>query len=303
MNAATADIRRESIEAEVDWNAYPQRGTVVKHQRKRELKISDVSRLTGVPISTLRLWGDRGLLQPDISPTGYRLFTEDHVKQATNIKRLRTIQGLSIAAVKATLAGNISAEDQSSEPNPEPIAEAVGTKLRALRQAAKLTLREVAEKTGISASVLASIERTSLGVHIPEAKSLAAFYGVTLTSLMSGQSSNSGSEIVIREHGGSVLPTLGKGLRVEQLGSGREMMDCQRWYIEPGVGSHGSYSHDGEEFVYVLLGEFDITLEDSRSHHLRQGESIYFKSTWKHSWRNPGHNVCVLLWVNTPPTF
>lgn len=273
-------------------------------QPKRDLKISDLSRLTGVPISTLRVWSEQGLITPEVSQTGYRIYNEDHVKIVSDIKRLRTIQGLSITAVKAILGGQTEPPpNDGREKTADEAMEAVGNKLRSLRQAAKYTIREVAEKTGIPASVLGSIERTSLGVHISEAKELATFYGVTLTSLMAGSAANGSSEKVTPSSGGTMLPTLGKGLRIEQLATGRDMMDCQRWYIEPGIGSHGAYDHEGEEFVYVLLGEFEITIENDRIHKLRQGESIYFKSTWKHSWRNPANTVCVLLWINTPPSF
>lgn len=274
-----------------------------------ELKISDLSRLTGVPVSTLRVWGERGLLTPRVTPAGYRIYTQDHVKQVADIKRLRTLQGLSIAAIKAALPNaDIYSDQATGEPPSErkslsATSNSVGDKLRSLRQSRKLTIREVANQTGIPQSVLASIERTSLGVQIPEAKTLASFYGVTITSLMATSLTEDNKEVISASDGGQVLPTLGKGLRIEQLATGRDMMDCQRWFIEPGVNSHGGYSHDGEEFVYVLLGEFRITIEDTRVHHLRQGDSIYFKSNWKHAWSNPGQTTTVLIWVNTPPSF
>ncbi|WP_162252243.1 MerR family transcriptional regulator [Mesorhizobium sp. Root102] len=272
-----------------------------------ELKISDLSRLTGVPVSTLRVWGERGLLAPRVTSAGYRIYNEDHVKQVSDIKRLRTLQGLSIAAIKAALPGEDREPPRDTHPAPHEqdvnAQNSVGAKLRSLRQARKLTIREVANQTGIAQSVLASIERTSLGVQIPEAKTLASLYGVTLTSLMATQLTEHNKEVTSASGGGQILPTLGKGLRIEQLATGTDMMDCQRWFIEPGVNSHGAYSHDGEEFVYVLFGEFKIIIEESRIHHLRQGDSIYFKSNWKHSWSNPGQTITVLVWVNTPPSF
>lgn len=273
-----------------------------------ELKISDLSRLTGVPVSTLRVWGERGLIAPRVTASGYRIYNEDHVKQVADIKRLRTLQGLSIAAIKASLPdGGVSTQsgetERSKREHDAAAPNSVGARLRALRQARKLTIREVAAQTGIPQSVLASMERTSLGVQIPEAKTLASLYGVTLTSLMATPLTETNKEVISASDGGEVLPTLGKGLRIEQLATGRDMMDCQRWFIEPGVNSHGAYSHDGEEFVYVLFGEFKIVIEETRVHHLRQGESIYFKSNWKHAWSNPGQTTTVLIWVNTPPSF
>jgi len=277
-----------------------------KARSDRELKISDLSRLTGVPVSTLRVWGEHGLLHPKVTPAGYRIYNESHVKQVADIKRLRTLQGLSIAAIKSALPdGTASAASEAAEAGnvPEGNGNSIGARLRALRRARNYTIREAAEAAGVEPSVLASIERTSLGVQIPEAKALATFYGVTLTSLMARALSDANREVSTLSDGGQILPTLGRGLRIEQLATGRDMMDCQRWFIDPGVNSHGAYSHDGEEFVYVLLGEFRLVIEDTRIHHLHQGESIYFKSNWKHAWSNPGKTTTVLLWVNTPPSF
>ena len=67
------------------------------------LKISDLSRLTGVPVSTLRYWCDQRLLTPHVSPKGHRYFEQRHLDEVKNILRLRKVQGLSIAAVKSTI--------------------------------------------------------------------------------------------------------------------------------------------------------------------------------------------------------
>ena len=81
------------------------------------------------------------------------------------------------------------------------------------------------------------------------------------------------------------------------------MMGCQHWYIEPGVGSHGAYEHDGEEFIYVLFGQFSIAIEGEVQREMHHGESVYFRSNLKHAWSNSGHATAILLWVNTPPSF
>jgi DNA-binding transcriptional MerR regulator/mannose-6-phosphate isomerase-like protein (cupin superfamily) len=274
------------------------------------LRISDLSRLTGIPVSTLRYWCDQNLLSPHVTPSGHRLFEERHVGEVQSIQRLRKVQGLSITAVKSA----IPAQAPQKENRPPATAEGdktgetgeagtVGQKLRQLRLNAKLTLRDVSQATGLSQSVLASIERTSLGVGIPEARALAKYFGVTLTELMTREPARGSSEYVTSAAGGPMEATLGSGLRIERLASGRDMMDCQRWYIEPGVGSHGAYDHEGEEFIYVLLGRLSLAIEGRATLTLAQGESIYFRSSLRHSWHNPGNTTTVLLWVNTPPTF
>jgi DNA-binding transcriptional MerR regulator/mannose-6-phosphate isomerase-like protein (cupin superfamily) len=268
------------------------------------LRISDLSRLTGIPVSTLRFWCDQNLLVPHVTPSGHRIFEERHVQEVQAIQRLRKIQGLSIAAVKTAMANTaLQTSSTTTQQMPANGEGTVGHKLRQFRLNAKLTLRELSDATGLSPSVLASIERTSLGVGIPEAKALAKYFGVTLTELMAPEANHTVGEVVTYSQGGPMQPTLGTGLRIEQLATGRDMMDCQRWYIEPGVGSHGAYEHDGEEFIYVLLGRFQIAIEGRDMVTLNQGESIYFKSNLRHSWQNPGQTTTAVLWVNTPPTF
>lgn len=267
----------------------------------KKLKISDLSRLTGIPVSTLRHWCDQNLLTPHVTSKGHRYFNQRHVAEANTIHRLRKVQGLSIAAVKSALPD--SAPDTAVAPEQAESRNTVGEHLRRLRLAAKLTLRELSRRTGVEQSVLASIERTSLGVNIPEAKELARYFGLTLTELMVNDTAHSQKPVHTPASGGPLQPTLGSGIRIEQMASGRGMMDCQRWFIEPGINSHGAYEHDGEEFIYVLFGQFSLTIEGEEPHLLGQGESIYFRSTLKHAWSNPGRTTTILLWVNTPPSF
>src|SRR5438034_3645212 len=61
---------------------------------------------------------------------------------------------------------------------------------------------------------------------------------------------------------------LGDGVKIEQLAEGRCAMDCQRFTLSPGAGSRGQYSHEGEEFIHVLSGRFEITLDGRQRYQL-----------------------------------
>ncbi|MDD5567726.1 MAG: cupin domain-containing protein, partial [Candidatus Omnitrophica bacterium] len=63
-----------------------------------------------------------------------------------------------------------------------------------------------------------------------------------------------------------------------------------------------SYKHFGQEFVLVLKGAIEITLNDSM-YVLRKGDSIYFNSNVPHEFRNIGNEEAEAIWVITPPTF
>jgi quercetin dioxygenase-like cupin family protein len=89
---------------------------------------------------------------------------------------------------------------------------------------------------------------------------------------------------------------------MELLAWGNAVMEPHLFRIAPNAGSGDSYSHEGEEFLYVLRGEFRIAL-DGESYLLKPGDSFYFESATPHTWSNPGKSETWVLWVNTPPTF
>ena len=89
---------------------------------------------------------------------------------------------------------------------------------------------------------------------------------------------------------------------MELLAWGDTVMEPHLFRVAPGAGSGDSYSHEGEEFLYMLKGQLDIALEGER-YKLRSGDSFYFQSKTPHHWRNPGRNETLILWINTPPTF
>lgn len=257
--------------------------------RMPTLKISDVARLADVSVSTIRVWEQKGLLQPTYSPSGRRLYKHADVETAVSIKRMRSRKKMPIAEIATSLPVPRSAE-------PATGIDGIGSLLREMRIARRLTLREVASAIGLTANQLASIERTSLGLDVPALKRLANFFGVTLNEIMGVDTSRTGQEIVMRDHG-VLLPRLGIGVQIERLGSGVDIMDCQRWTLEPGVQSNGAYRHSGEEFIVVTAGTFEITLDEKRVHVLTKGDSIYFNSSTPHSWRSIGPGSSELIWV------
>jgi uncharacterized cupin superfamily protein len=79
-------------------------------------------------------------------------------------------------------------------------------------------------------------------------------------------------------------------------------MEPHLFRVAPGAGSGDSYTHEGEEFLYILRGALTITLENEE-YRLKSGDSFYFESATPHCWKNQGRAEAWLLWVNTPPTF
>jgi quercetin dioxygenase-like cupin family protein len=80
-------------------------------------------------------------------------------------------------------------------------------------------------------------------------------------------------------------------------------MESHLFRIAPGAGSGEPYAHEGEEFLYILRGKLEISLDEGKPYRLRAGDSFYFESNIPHRWLNPGKREACVLWVNIPPTF
>ncbi|WVT77900.1 MerR family transcriptional regulator (plasmid) [Sinorhizobium chiapasense] len=265
----------------------------------KHYKVSELSAATGVPPATLRLWEQHGLIMPSRTPSGYRLYSEDDFARVHQIVRLRSVQGLNLAAIKSSLDGSaLVAQEASSDELP---TSRLGHEIRRLRKEKKLTIVGLAELVDVSPSVVSTLERTSRGASVPLLRAIAETLGVTVTQLTA--SSVETREAVVRRGEGRELPSLGKGIKIRELASGPRMMDCQEWTLAPGAGSEGFYRHEGEEFIRVLEGSFEIEVEGLGLATLNEGDAMYFESHRAHSWRSVGSKPCRLLWVNTPPTF
>lgn len=265
----------------------------------KQYKVSELSAATGVPPATLRLWEQHGLIIPSRTASGYRMYSEDDFARVHQIVRLRSVQGLNLAAIKSSLDGNdLAPHETVSGDSPPP---RLGYEIRRLRREKGLTIKELATLVQVSSSVVSTLERTSRGASVPLLRAIAGALGVTVTELTASPEGT--PKAVIRRGEGRQLPSLGKGIQIRELASGPRMMDCQEWTLDPGAGSEGFYRHEGEEFIRVLDGSFEIEVEGLGLATLSQGDSIYFESHRAHSWRSVGTTPCRLLWVNTPPTF
>lgn len=261
------------------------------------LNIQKTADAAGVSPSVLRLWERRGLVVPRKTPSGHRRYTQDDVSRIRDIRRLRLLQGLNLAAIATILGVN------GSGPNggPPEATRELGRRLQALRAREGMTLREASRKTGLAPSFISSIEHGVGQPSVASLQKLARCYGTTVSALTAHRARP--ARKAIRAGRYRVLPMLGEGIKIEQLAEGRLAMDCQRFTLAPGAGSQGQYAHEGEEFIHVLSGRLEITLAGRERYRLGPGDSMYFKSSAFHAWSNPGPDLTVLLWINTPPTF
>lgn len=258
------------------------------------LRIGDVARLVGISPSILRTWEHLGLIAPARTRSRYRLYTQRDVRILKRAQFLRRERGLNAAAIVHLLRTQGRLPPQSRVQ-----ASPVGPRLRRMRLKRGLSLAQVARTTGVSVGFLSALERGQMSASVGTLRRLAHFYHMNILALFDPSEANPRR---VRPEDRKVLEA-GPGVRMELLAWGHTVMEPHLFRIAPGAGSGEAYAHDGEEFLYILRGGLEITLEGDDAHRLAEGDSFYFESNAQHRWTNPGKKEAWVLWINTPPTF
>jgi DNA-binding transcriptional MerR regulator len=261
--------------------------------RQPLLRISEVARRLAISSSALRAWEALGLVSPQRTESRYRMYTETDVRLLQRAIFLRRARGLNPPAIVHVLKkqGVVSA--------PADAPQLPGQRFRRLRMRRKLSLAQVARATRVSVGFLSALERGQMRCSIATLRRIARFYKTNIISLFE---TNGEAQHLVRPSERKILET-SPNVRMELLAWGNTAMEPHLFRIKPGGGSGESYSHEGEEFLHVLRGEFEIWLHNDGHYLLKPGDSLYFESSTPHRWKNPGRAETWVLWVNTPPTF
>ena len=259
--------------------------------------IGEVSQAISLAPQTLRLWEKERLVRPRRTDRGYRVYTESDVERLRQIKQLRKAEGLNFAAIRKQL-GTAEAREDNALASAGPSG-ALGERLRRLRVKAHKTLKEVASATGLSISFISALERGGSGASVASLRLLAEAYGVTMRELFGADLAQ--NTPLVRGEDRPIMQW-DNGVRFEEMASGEKVMDPSYIRVPPGAGSEGFYSHNGEEFVYVISGVLFVELGDQGTFRVAPGDTLYFSSTTPHRWW-AGDEPVEAVYVNTPPTF
>lgn len=176
----------------------------------------------------------------------------------------------------------------------EAISIDVGIRLRQLREVRKVSMRALAQMSGLSANALSMIERGKTSPSVSTLYRLADALGVPVTDFFNPESSRK-KVVFLKGEERPRLPFLRglwEGLGGEQF-SGRMMPFMLT--LENGASSGpNSVIHTGHEFVYCLRGQVEYQVEN-QVYSLEAGDSLLFSAQLKHRWRNPGGMVSNVL--------
>lgn len=176
--------------------------------------------------------------------------------------------------------------------------EDIGSRLREVRNARKLSIRKVSEATGFSVSFLSKLETGKTSITIKNLLKLLQFYGVTLADVFSDTTAR---KVTFRREERKRIASpeeVTLELLVDETGIAMESL---LGTFQPHARYRDRIEHGGEEFAMVLKGEFRFELGEA-AHHLREGDCVYFRGELPHSWENLTEGEGCLLMVMTPPS-
>lgn len=181
----------------------------------------------------------------------------------------------------------------------------IGLRIKHLRNEKKYTLKYVSENTGLSIGFLSQLERGMTSIAIDSLDKIARLLGVELSSFFHMDSPAKGAHIMRRyEHKANVV---NPEIIEYSLTHNIEEFDLLPRLVEV-MPAHQDeselelYTHDGEEFIYILEGILTLQIEEE-AFLLYPGDSAHVHSNAKHNWKNETNQVVRFLTVHTPNPF
>jgi transcriptional regulator with XRE-family HTH domain/quercetin dioxygenase-like cupin family protein len=202
---------------------------------------------------------------------------------------------------------------------------ALGPRLRAIRLAQGVGLRELARRLDLSPSAISQIETGKMQPSVRTLYAFASEFGVTVDEVLFDQErpsqegataaesestpTRSGPGLAVQRAVGRPAITLNSGVKWERLMFwGDEDVEFIEATYEPGGASSPDDAfvrHNGHEFGYVLSGTLRVVVGFDEFV-LEPGDSVTFPSTTPHRLSNEGDETVRAIWVvrgrrNAPP--
>lgn len=196
----------------------------------------------------------------------------------------------------------VSAIGTAAAARPAIDAATLGERLRAARLGHGLTLRQAADRSGLSRAFLSQVERGEVSPSVASLTKIAEALEIHLAELFLPPAQR--TEGIVRA-GDRVRMTLRPGEHWDEVLSPSlhgKLLVLQSTIL-PGAGSGAPYHHAAdEECVLVIRGRLEVEVDGVR-HELSAGDAMTYSSRRSHAWRNATADEVVALWIITPPNY
>lgn len=182
----------------------------------------------------------------------------------------------------------------------------IGARLHDIRKNRKLTLQDMSNATGVSASAFSKIERNELSPTIGTLQRIAQGLGLDLMELLNDNTN------VQQAYGRRSISRAGSGKRHDSNTCANHLLcaDLRNKKMTPIVTFVSARSPDdykawakseAEIFLMVLEGTLIVHSKLYEPLVLEQGDSYYYDANVEHAWTSAGEHDAKVLWVLALP--
>lgn len=172
-----------------------------------------------------------------------------------------------------------------------------GKRLMQLRKGKSMTLKNLSSETGLKPSYLSQLEKGEVIPPVAVILQMSRALEIDSSLLLREEKAKMGKQSDL-DHRKRTEDYSYETLTPE---AAHKRLKAFKVFIEPESDHKGvSYQHQGEEFIYVLKGEIEVTVGENKST-LAPGGCIHFNSSLVHKLRNISARKAELLVVLYTP--
>ncbi len=189
----------------------------------------------------------------------------------------------------------------SNGDNPDDHAISIGPRVKALREAGGLSLRDLAQRSGVSAPMLSQVERGETSPTLAVAARIASGLELSLSQLLRLDEGGSVSVVRARERrkGGSARS--GHSFEILTPPLPGQRAELSRHVLGAGAQTGGSGDgpmHEAGSREVALVESGAVVLDiDGERHELYAGDTVTFDADLAHHFENPGPEEAAIIAV------
>jgi XRE family transcriptional regulator, regulator of sulfur utilization len=177
----------------------------------------------------------------------------------------------------------------------------IGPRVRALREAMDLSLRDLAVRSGVSAPMLSQVERGETSPTLQVATRIAAGLELRLSQLLRLDEAGSVNIVRVGERRSGGAPRDGRPLEALTATAPGQRAELSRHVLAPGAQTGGPgdppmHEPGSREIAVVQDGTVVLDIDGER-HELATGDCVTFDADLPHHFENPGPGEAALLAV------
>ena len=183
------------------------------------------------------------------------------------------------------------------------IVSKLGEKIKALRTEKNMSLKDLSDRSGISAAAIHKIEANGIIPTITTMMKIADSLGRNVSYFIE-EDGEDRDVVYVPANKREPILTFKKGLNLMGISAkqyGDFIMTAAYATVAVGASSGRSpMKHQGEELVYCLQGQIEFKVKND-TYLLSAGDSINFRTHLDHKWKNTGNKEAKLIWVLAVP--